>query len=91
MKTAMVVLLVLITINVASSQDFEYMTAPSFLTGTGTMNIATIEPTQAIVFGDPEVGRITWESGEIRFEGNFDESARMFYNHVHNPNQKEEV
>jgi hypothetical protein len=53
---------------------------PSWVSSTSTFMVqATIQPLSVIVFGDPEVGRITWESGEIRFEGNFDESARMFF------------
>jgi hypothetical protein len=79
MKKLAVLALVLVMVGMASAQDFEYMTAPSFVTGTTGMVNTTIEPILAIVFGDPEVGRITWGSGEIRFEGNFDESARMFF------------
>jgi hypothetical protein len=29
-----------------------------------------------------EVGKLTWEDGKLHFEGNADESARIFLDHV---------
>ena len=45
-------------------------------------NFITVKPSYDILFGDDnskEIGRITWEKGYLEFEGDADESARIFF------------
>jgi len=39
------------------------------------------QPCTSIIFGTPEVGRISWANGKLTFEGNIDESAKIFFEH----------
>lgn len=55
---------------------------PSITMSDRIINLNPFEPVQILIFGDPEVGRITWEDGWIRFDGNFDESARVFFEYA---------
>ena len=44
--------------------------------------VQTFEPTKTIEIWDADdslVGKISWEDGEIKFEGNVDESAKIFF------------
>lgn len=42
-------------------------------------------PCNSIIFNDKDnrqCGKLTWDDGLLKFEGNFDESAKLFSNYV---------
>ena len=43
--------------------------------------LTVFSPPTSITFGD-NVGRISWETGELVFTGNIDESAKIFFEYV---------
>ncbi len=54
----------------------------------------TIKPTRSLQFCDEannKVGEFSWEKGIFKFEGNMEESARIFFEYFLKPRMEEEL
>ena len=97
MKKIVLFIMLLVMVSMASAQDevkvyinypdLSKLVAPKltegdFLIYHGTGAFLTVfSPPTSITFGD-NVGRISWETGELVFTGNIDESAKIFFEYV---------
>jgi len=79
MKKLIVICLFLLMSSVGAGDDFYISTASH------QWEINWPKPPQAFAFfgdEDQEVGRLSWDGGAVKFKGDMDESAKVFFEYM---------